>query len=664
MSNRSAGPALGAPEGADLRICLLGPPRVEWAGHGLTILRRQARALLYRLGVRLEPVPRDELCFLFWPDTPDVTAHRNLSHLLTHLRLALPMPQALWASSDQVGLDPSCARSDSARFGKMCAFALQEARSRGLLLQAIDLYRGPFLAGFSLSDCPEYENWILLERQCWERFYLETLTLFINECAAQGDMTAAIALAQRYLANDELAEEMHRRLMQLYDANHDRPAALRQFESLSSVLERELGVSPLPETRAVYQAILAGQPAAVRAAAGEPPWAILPSLEAPLIGREDVLCQMEQAYARTKSGQGQALLLLGEPGIGKTRLVDEFAARLQGQALLLLGFCTPGTQALPFQPVAQALRPAVRAHHVDLAVEPLWLAEASLLLPELREAHPNLPPPPTQPVQANPPLYEALCRLVLALAAGPLPCILFLDNLNWADTATLSWLAYLSARLGGQRLLVVGTCRSDQAGGVAMLRQNLVGLGVLTEITLVGLDRQAIYQLLREVGGPGQDDELLADRLHAATGGNPFFLLETLRALRESGSRPGDWATLDNLPLATSVCQVVTARLQCLHAQARQVLEAAAILASPFGFEAVRLTAGRRELETVDALEELVARGLLEETGGSYGFRNELVPCVVRADMSPVRRELLGRRAAGMSVPGGHAIKRRSNPPR
>jgi len=112
------------------------------------------------------------------------------------------------------------------------------------------------------------------------------------------------------------------------------------------------------------------------------------------------------------------------------------------------------------------------------------------------------------------------------------------------------------------------------------------------------------------------------------------------------------------------VCQVVTARLQCLHAQARQVLEAAAILASPFGFEAVRLTAGRRELETVDALEELVARGLLEETGGSYGFRNELVPCVVRADMSPVRRELLGRRAAGMSVPGGHAIKRRSNPPR
>jgi len=82
----------------------------------------------------------------------------------------------------------------------MCAFALQEARSRGLLLQAIDLYRGPFLAGFSLSDCPEYENWILLERQCWERFYLETLTLFINECAAQGDMTAAIALAQRYLA--------------------------------------------------------------------------------------------------------------------------------------------------------------------------------------------------------------------------------------------------------------------------------------------------------------------------------------------------------------------------------------------------------------------------------------------------------------------------------
>ena len=104
-----------------LRVYLLGPPAVAWGNHPLLIPRRQARALLYRLATRLQPVPREQLCFLFWPDAPEATARRHLSHLLTHLRRALPIPELLLVAADQIALDASRVWSDVATFEQLCA---------------------------------------------------------------------------------------------------------------------------------------------------------------------------------------------------------------------------------------------------------------------------------------------------------------------------------------------------------------------------------------------------------------------------------------------------------------------------------------------------------------------------------------------------------------
>lgn len=267
---------------AGLQIRVLGPPGVEWAGQSLSIPRRRARALLYRLAAGLVPVARDELCFLFWPDVPDSTARRNLSHLLTHLRLALPAPDSLLLSADRVGLDAQCVWSDAVAFQRACGRVPYERRSNAALQGAIDLYRGPFAAGFSLGQCPEFEGWLLLERQRQEWVYLQALAVLVDRYAAHGKPRAAIALARRYLACDELAEEMHCRLMDLYDAVHDRHAAHQQFERLTVVLERELGASPLPESRAADQAILAGRPALPGA---EHSTAAAPPLRLPAHGR-------------------------------------------------------------------------------------------------------------------------------------------------------------------------------------------------------------------------------------------------------------------------------------------------------------------------------------------------------------------------------------------
>ncbi len=242
---------------ADLSIFLLGLPTVQRSDTYLEIPRREVRALLYRLATRLEPVSREQLCFLFWPDTPESSAHRALSHLLTHLRHALPRSESLLTCDEYVGLDPQHTWSDTFAFEYLCTASATSTRVEALR-QAVELYRGPFLSGFSLNCSAEFEFWTLEQRRALERLYLESLAVLIESETARGTYEAAITYAQRYLHTDDLAEGVHRRLIELYATIGDRTAAMRQFETCAAVLERELGISPQPMTWAAYQVICEG----------------------------------------------------------------------------------------------------------------------------------------------------------------------------------------------------------------------------------------------------------------------------------------------------------------------------------------------------------------------------------------------------------------------
>ena len=242
---------------AELSIRLLGLPVVAHAQTQLDIPRREVRALLYRLANRLEPVSREQLCFLFWPNAPEATARRTLSHLLTHLRNALPSPAAVTARDDHVELNPRCIWTDTTTFEQLGCTS-QLSRSLPALQQRLEVYRGPFLSGFALNSSAEFEAWVVQERGNWERLYLEALAMLIEEQTASGTYEAAIVNAQRYLSTDDLAEEVHRRLIELYAAIGNRAMAIRQFELCAAVLGRELRLTPQPMTWAVYHVILEG----------------------------------------------------------------------------------------------------------------------------------------------------------------------------------------------------------------------------------------------------------------------------------------------------------------------------------------------------------------------------------------------------------------------
>ena len=241
-----------------LRLYLLGPPAFYCGDEAINVPRRQARALLFRLGVRMQPVPREHLCFLFWPNQSEIRARRNLTHLLTHLRRALPDHENLIAGDDQVELNSELVWSDTSTVERRIAAYGREPSSYGLERVTL-LFHGLFMAGFSLPDASEFESWLTLERCIWERYYLRALELLVESQVADGLYGQAIGYAQRYLAMNHLDEEMHCRLMELYAVTGNRAAALQQYRVCADALGRELGISPLRETKALYLSIMQGE---------------------------------------------------------------------------------------------------------------------------------------------------------------------------------------------------------------------------------------------------------------------------------------------------------------------------------------------------------------------------------------------------------------------
>lgn len=639
-----------------LEIFLFGQPRVLFDGGPVALIRKQTRALLYLLASQTEPVSREKLGFLFWADQPEMNARRHLTRQLTHLRRLLPEPRALVTQADQVLVNAEFTWCDSAIFNTLCQ-AQPPERHVEELRKAVDLYQQPFLDGFTLPRNREFEEWVNEQRQRFERAFLDALTWLmelevraLNEPQkVSGAYHRLINYAQRYLEIDGLDEKVHRRLIEAYAATGNRRAALRQFEACSAALKNELGLEPLPETLAVYQAALqeGGDRPRSMPALREP--APAPSETSPyFVGREEVLRQLEHAFEDAASGQSALILLSGEPGSGKTSLLRAFAARISGKACVLHGASYASAKDLPFQAVIQAMRPLIAAYGAGEKCDPVWLAEAAYLFPEARpwqHTSENRHPPS----RVN--LFEALCQILASPEDGSHPVALCLDDLHWAGEDVLDWLTYLVGWLrvqgAGKRLLVLGTFDSLERETLSALLQQLSRLGLSTEVPLPRFNRGEFQEMVRLVSGQ-HGSAVLGAWLEEATGGIPLHGLEMLRAWCAAGKDPEQMPRQPRLPLTDAIRQAVNQRLRALSPPSRRIIEVAAVVRPPIDVNQAACLLGLGEMEVVDSFEELAARQLLADEGAGYQFTSPLIRQVVFESLSQVRRHMYYRRAAEM----------------
>ncbi|MGH2521193.1 MAG: AAA family ATPase, partial [Anaerolineales bacterium] len=282
-------------------------------------------------------------------------------------------------------------------------------------------------------------------------------------------------------------------------------------------------------------------------------------------------------------------------------IFDEHSATRQA---VLEVRCLESTQSLPFAPLVELFARRTYVQRLFAPGSPLpapWLAEMARLLPEIRLALPELLSPVTfPPEEERRRMFEALAQCLLALDAQPL--ILFVDDLHWADRATLDWLGYFASRQRDQALLLVGAYRPEDAP--AGLVQRVAGWGregVARRLPLARLTGEESAALIASLVDDSGLRSKLAGRVRAQSAGNPYFLIELCRAA------PGD--------LPSALTELVRARLDRLPDSVRQVLQAAAVLEPDFNFEALRRASGRDEGETLDALDVLLSASLIAERG-------------------------------------------------
>lgn len=202
-----------------LEIRLLGPPSVKWKGQFVSIPRKQVRALLFRLAADMQPVARDQLTCLFWSCVPDTTARRDLTHVLTHLRNALPMAAMLQTTADFVFLSPRLVTSDTATFAQI--FRRPHAfESREALEEASSLFGGLFLDGFSLQECPDFEEWLTFERSVWEQREVAVLAALLAAKEGGNRPLQSLMHAQHYLTIDPADQSVQRQVEELQTALH------------------------------------------------------------------------------------------------------------------------------------------------------------------------------------------------------------------------------------------------------------------------------------------------------------------------------------------------------------------------------------------------------------------------------------------------------------
>jgi tetratricopeptide (TPR) repeat protein len=355
---------------------------------------------------------------------------------------------------------------------------------------------------------------------------------------------------------------------------------------------------------------------------------------------------------------GHLIILEGEAGIGKTRLAEEFLAYAQTKgANVIAAQCYEGETQLAFGPIVTGLRVTLAredaAHRLESISLP-WLSEASRLLPELLTMHPDLPLPlPLESLGAQSRFFEGLRQLLFALCKGTQPGIIFFDDIQWADGATLDLLSYMVRRLHEQPVYLIVTRRSKQVSNNSRLHQlqnEALRAGNATVVSLSRLDLYSVRELVQSaVPADLALSGRLIERLYQETEGLPFFLIEYLLAITKGMLSPEkeDWSP------PGGVRELLNSRLNMVSETGRQLLSTASVIGRSFDFDTLREVSGRGEEETVIALEELIAQGLVEEVHADvgeqalqYDFTHERLRVLVYEETSFARRRLLHRRVA------------------
>lgn len=623
----------------------------EWAGQKT---RSLLKLLLTRPG---RAFSKEEIVEALWPGVSSRDADRRLRTSVSLLRRALE-PDLERGSGSRYVLSqrPGYAFDERAdcevdawrfRMHRQRARAAQEAGGLddaiGEYRHALELARGEFLAE------EPYEDWAMEARREFQEGKLAVLSDLAECLALKGRYAEAVEAAERALALDGYRDEIHRRLMLYHYSAGEKGSALRAYRDYARILKEGLGAVPPPELVRLKEQIERREVLGVDGMRRYPrprrplryPYSLSRTR---FVGRDAEYARLAERLREATEGAGGAVAVTGEAGVGKTRLVEEFLgyARSRG-ALVLSGRCFERELGAPLEPVLDALEPLPAAD--GEAPGTVYAAPG-----RHRETEP----------QDGARIYRVLGRRLMRESQGDDHdgLVLFVDDVQWADSATLEFLSYLARRISDERVLLVFTYRREDAPALSGWLNRLAGRRVVATLSLDRLTLEDTTDMIACMSSKAFGElPSLARFLHRESEGNAFYMVEYLRWLIEAGIvhidarrriSGMDTEHLQEGVLPSGVRSLLRAWLDEVGEEARGVLELGAVLGRGFDLGLLGRATARGEAETFGLIRPLMASGLITETQeGAYYFSHDKLRQTLYEGIEGHRRRELHLRAAG-----------------
>lgn len=646
-----------------LEFRVLGPLEVIGKDGPVPLPQGKVRVALGVLLVHAdEVVATDRLIEDVWGERPPATAMKSIHVYVSQLRRILGAEVIVTRPPGyQLQLEPG--QLDLHRFERLCEEARRGdvATAAAKLCEALELWRGPPFADFI------YDAFAQTTIARLEELRLGALEARIEADLALGrhaELVAGLAtLAQEHPLRERIRGAQ---MLALYRSGRQ-AEALAAYQSARRALVDELGIEPGRALHELERAILTQDPqldhvpasdsqAAATAGSATGTHAGAPAAPASgaLLGRERELGELRSGLEAALSGHGRLVLVSGEPGIGKSRLIDELAMHASERGVRVLwGRCWEAGGAPAYWPWCQSLRSYVRTCDPDVLAAELGngAPDVAELVPDVRDLLPGVPAPSRSrdPGAARFRLLDATTAF-LRRAAAREPLVLVLDDLHAADTPSLILLQFLAREIAESPILVVGGYRDTELVRGSPLTLTLAELrreSVTRTLPLAGLERADVADFIRLTAGIEAPDGLVT-AIDGQTEGNPLFLGEVVRLLLQEGrlTATGDFAAL-KLGIPHGVRETIGRRLRHLSEECNELLVLASILGREFRLDALRRVSERSRDDVLELLDQAIAAGLIAEVPSAPGrlrFSHALVRDTLHEDMSPSRRVGLHRR--------------------
>jgi DNA-binding SARP family transcriptional activator len=646
-----------------VNFAILGTLEVACDDRPVELRRAKPRALLAMLLLHPNQVVSvDRLIDGLWGDYPPASAANTLQGYVSHVRRVLhddpgsgPRPELRTQSPGYV-LAVAPEQVDACQFerlvdeGRRALASRRPERAAYLLDQALSLWRGPALVDFAGQPFARSET-----------ARLEELRLEATEAHADAELDLGhhqqlVGQLQVLVSQHPLRERSWGQLMVALYRCGRQGEALRAFQDARRILGDELGIHPSPTLRRLEADILAQadeldwhEPSS-RSAASDISRSGSAAADRLLIGREREMTRLDTALEQAGRGSGEVLLVLGEPGVGKTRLVEELAIHARSaEAHLAWGRCYEGQGAAAFWPWTQIITALFDQGDPETLRAALGVGagDIALIVPEVKELVPGVELPPViDGDAARTRLYDAVSRFFMRLAWHA-PLVLAIEDIHWADLPSLQLLGVLASRAHEAGILIVATFRDVDPLITGPLADALAGLARypgVSHLALSGLGPTEVGRFLTELTATVPSPQLVTE-VHDRTEGNPFFVSELARLSSQDGSGEGSLASSAQIPIG--VRDVIRRRVARLPEATGQLLAAAAVVGREFDLDVLFALSGDDHDTTLDLLEPALQARLIiesEEARTSYRFSHALVNETIYDQSTPIGRARLHRR--------------------